>query len=62
MTEFKEGDVVILVSTGQAGTIFYLDAKSAWVLLTCGNIWIGSKREIRIPQDQSDLDACPINP
>lgn len=56
---FKEGSVVILTHTLQLGTIIYL-GKEVWVLLTCGDIWVGSQREIRFPQDQADIDACVL--
>jgi hypothetical protein len=57
MDSFKEGSVVILATTIQIGTIIHLD-KDVWVLLACGDIWIGPQRDIRFPQDRADLDAC----
>lgn len=59
MVDFEEGDVVICGS-GQAGTIAQICGRSVWVLLRNGNIWIGSMGQIRIPQDEADLEACPI--
>jgi hypothetical protein len=57
MDSFEEGSVVILASTIQIGTIIYL-GKDAWVLLACGDVWVGNPRELRSPQDQADIDAC----
>ena len=60
MDSFEEGSVVILATTIQIGTIVHL-GKDAWVLLKCGDIWVGNPRELRFPQDQADIDACVLN-
>ncbi len=57
---FEEGSVIILAHTLQLGTIIHM-GQDVWVLLTCGDIWVGNQREIRFPQDQADLDACVLN-
>lgn len=56
---FEEGSVVILARTLQIGTIVHM-GKDIWLLLTCGDIWVGNPREVRFPQDQADLDACVL--
>lgn len=60
MTDFEEGSVVIVQATLQIGTIVQLD-QGAWVLLANGDIWVGSERGLRFPQDQADIDACVLN-
>lgn len=60
MTDFVEGGVVI-VSTGQAGTIVESIKRDVWVLLRNGDVWVGPTSHIRYPQDGEDLAACPIN-
>ena len=57
---FKEGDVVIYL-TGQAGTVTQITGQDVWILLRNADIKVGFIREIRFPQDQADLDACPID-
>lgn len=57
---FNEGDVVIVAHTMQAGTIVKVEKKDIWVLLTCGDFWRGSPRDIRYPQDAADLAACVL--
>ena len=60
MNDFVEGDVVICCDSGQAGTIIESNKREVWVLLRNGNIWVNSANMLRMPQDQADLDACPI--
>ena len=60
MTDFEEGSVVIC-STSQAGTLVQVAGKDVWVLLANGDVWVGQAHHIRYPQDQADLDACPLN-
>ena len=57
MDSFVEGDVVILATTVQAGTIIHLGSDT-WVLLACGDVWVSNPRELRLPQDRADIDAC----
>lgn len=57
--KFAEGTVVIILTT-QAGTIVQ-EGKDLWVLLRNGDMWVGSERQVRLPQDQNDLDACPVD-
>jgi hypothetical protein len=59
MNDFKDGDVVI-VNSGQAGTLIQT-GKNVWVFLRNGNIWVGPIHNIRLPQDQADLDSCPLD-
>lgn len=58
--EFKEGDVVICV-TSQAGTLAQITGKDVWIILRNGDIWTGPVHDVRFPQDQADLDACPVD-
>lgn len=60
MRDFQEGDVVI-VSTGQAGTYLGGTTENSWVLLANGDIWHGLINMLRKPQDQGDLEACPLD-
>ena len=59
MNDFIEGDVVI-VNSGQAGTVIGIGPDLS-VLLVNGDIWHGKHGMARYPQDQADLDACPLN-
>lgn len=61
MSDFAEGVVVICCDTGQAGTIIENVGRNVWVLLRNSNIWVGSTSMCRLPQDQADLDAAPID-
>lgn len=56
--KYKPGNVVI-VSTGQAGTLWWITDKEIAVLLANGDIWYGQLYEIRLPQNDADLKACP---
>lgn len=58
MREYKEGTVVI-VGTGQAGTVIGVH-KEYCVLLANGNLWYGFESQMREPQSQEDLDNCPL--
>lgn len=60
MSNLSEGDVVIC-STGQAGTLIQIIGKDIWVLLTNGDIWTGQLHGARLPQNEEDLAACPLN-
>lgn len=50
MTEFNEGDVVI-VQTGQAGTVIQAIGRDLMVLLANGNIWQGNDGHCYHPAD-----------
>lgn len=60
MNGFEEGSVVIC-STGQAGTITEISGRDVWILLRNNDIWVGPVNQCRLPQDQADLDAAPID-
>jgi hypothetical protein len=60
MNDFVEG-VVVIVGSGQAGTIVEVTGRDVWVLLRNGDVWIGPMSQIRLPQDQADIDAAPLN-
>ena len=53
--------MVVIVSTGQAGTIMQSSAGQLWVLLRNYDVWTGDSNRVRLPQDQADLDACPVD-
>lgn len=55
MEEIKEGDVVI-VSTGQIGTVLFIDKDKASVLLATGFIWYGRPYDMRFPQNDDDVE------
>lgn len=56
MDEIVEGTVVI-TGTHQAGTFVGIEAGQACVLLANTCLWYGNPKEMRIPQDQADLDS-----
>jgi hypothetical protein len=58
--KFKAGEVVI-VSSGQAGTLADVIGKNVWVLLANGDVFVGEDYQIRYPQDKADLENCPLN-
>ncbi len=55
-----EGDIVIVL-TGQAGSVIWLSGTEMSVLLRNGDIWTGPKRGVRHPQDAADLASCPVD-
>ena len=60
MNDFRDGEIVI-VATSQAGTMVLNDKTNCWVLLANGDIWTGAPHDVRYPQDDADLAACPLN-
>jgi hypothetical protein len=60
MSDFEEG-VVVVVSSGQAGTIVEVNGRDIWALLRNNDIWVGPMNQIRLPQGEEDLAACPID-
>jgi len=60
MSDFVEG-VVVICGSGQAGSIVQIDGRDVWVLLRNGDVWVGSSNQCRIPQDEADLNACPLD-
>jgi hypothetical protein len=58
MSDFQEGDVVIC-GTGQSGTLVQ-EGSNVWILLRNGDLWTGPENRIRHPQDEADLEACPM--
>lgn len=59
MNKYKVGDVVI-ISSGQAGTIWHITDGIVAVILRCKDIWYGPEYEIRLPSSKKELKACPI--
>lgn len=59
MDKYKPGDVVI-VSTGQAGTVWFVTHEIG-VWLRNGDIWYGPEYEVRFPSSKKELRACPID-
>ena len=49
MNDFVEG-VVVIVGSGQAGTIVEVTGRDVWVLLRNGDVWVGPMNQIRLPQ------------
>lgn len=60
MSKIKPGDVVI-VSTNQAGTVWWIDGEEVAVMLRNKDIWYGFTYEARIPSSKEELDACVID-
>lgn len=60
MNEFNEG-MVVIVGTGQAGTIIGISSDQVSVLLANTDLWYGHKGLIREPQSAEDLSAAPFN-
>lgn len=52
---------IVICATGQAGTIEWISGNTASVLLRNNDVWCGPLSQCREPQDQADLDACPID-
>ena len=62
MNTIKLGDVVIINTTGQAGTVSEILAPDMLqVILRNGEVYHGAPTSVRIPQSQEDLDAAPID-
>jgi hypothetical protein len=59
MDEFIEGTVIV-VATGQAGTVIANIKRDVWVLLRNNDIWVGPTNHTRKPQDEADLASCPV--
>jgi hypothetical protein len=57
----KEGVIVIVCSTGQAGTVVQNNNNELWILLANGDICVCQANRVRLPQSQEDLDACPLD-
>ena len=56
-----EGSVVLLNTTGQAGTVTeFLTAETIQVLLRSGELWHGPVSAVRLPQSPEELSAAPI--
>lgn len=60
MSKYKYGDVVI-VKTGQAGTVLHVNDKEMAVLLRNRDIWYGQEYDARFPSSKQELKACPID-
>jgi len=58
--ETSEGRVVI-VPTGQAGTIVNCGPSDIWVLLLNGDIWVGNAKLAYEPQSSEELALAPLN-
>jgi hypothetical protein len=58
--EMNEG-IVVIVDSGQAGTICQIAGNECWVFLANHDIWVGQMGRIRLPQDEADLAACPLD-
>lgn len=55
----EEGTVVI-VATGQAGTVIQCDQQNVTVLLSNQCLWQGKRSQVYIPQSKEELDAAPV--
>jgi spermidine/putrescine-binding protein len=59
MKKYKPPQGVVIVSNGQAGTVWYTTESEVVVLLANGDIWYGPSYETRIPSSREELAACP---
>lgn len=57
--DHEEGTVVV-VSTGQAGTVVQTGTE-IWVLLANNDIWVGSSKQAFPPQSAEHLASCPLD-
>ena len=60
MSKIKPGDVVI-VSTNQAGTVWWIENGEVAVMLRNKDIWYGNDYEVRIPSSKEELDSCIVD-
>jgi hypothetical protein len=60
MKNIEEG-LIVIIGTGQCGTVSEIIGNDIWVLLRNGDIWVGPLNRVRMPQSQEDQDACPVN-
>lgn len=56
----KPGNVIICGSS-QSGCVTDLNGDEACVLLLNGDLWFGSVKLCRLPQDAEDLASAPLN-
>lgn len=54
------GDVVI-VPTGQTGTLWTLNDDEICVILKNCDLWYGQEYEVRLPSSKKELKACVLN-
>jgi hypothetical protein len=54
------GMVVIVLSTGQCGTIHWTNGEEADVILRCLDVWHGQLKFLRVPADREETDRCPL--
>lgn len=52
---------VVIVDTGQAGTVIHKTSQDIWVLLTNLDLWRGKPSQARIPQCAEDLAAAVLD-
>ena len=57
--DHEEGNVVV-VATGQAGSVIQVCGSDVWVLLANNDIWVGSAKQALPPQSAEHLAACPL--
>lgn len=60
MSKIKPGDVVI-VTTNQAGTVWWILDGEVAVMLRNKDIWYGKDYEARIPSSKEELEACVVD-
>lgn len=59
METYKPGNMVIVNTTGQCGTVWYITDKEVAVLLANRDIWYGDHWDVRLPSSDQELKACP---
>lgn len=55
----EEGTVVV-VGTGQVGTVVHCDQQNVTVLLANLCLWYGKRSQVYIPQTTEELAAAPV--
>jgi hypothetical protein len=60
LTECAEGTVVV-VDTGQAGTVIHASQTMLMVCLANSDMWYGAPSQAYLPTTREELDAAPLN-
>jgi len=50
---------VVIVDSGQAGTIWWIEGQEICVGLANCDLWYGYEGQLRIPNNREELKACP---
>lgn len=50
---------VVIVETGQAGTVWLIEGQEVVIGLANGDLYYGYLNQLRIPNNREELKACP---